>query len=761
MKYMTNKFILFSISLMIFSTFSFSFEKQAEAINSARAKMNQKNFTEALADADAALNLAKNPAEKAVAIMLRAQILNNSGKPEEAISEYKKVIEDKDSGTPQKMSAYKSIAGITIKNKDWAKKRDVCAEARGSFDAALQLPDLSDNDRFGLLIDRAKTYETADDWKGFITETEKILATPTLSDDQRAQLLGSIACGKIEAAHTAKISEEIKALQKLAISGTVLNALGSVSEKMARHDLAGAEKILRDTMEKKDLNDDQKLDILQRILSLYLRNSKYETCKPVMDELLKASEGKKARIDQVLAQFAVKAVSESDFKSAEAAYRKIIELSPANMSAYLGAADMAMIRGDTASAQSDLQKVLDNQKYPAAQRYVARIIQLAAMSKDPAAFRQDIAKADQEFAAEKFSAEQRFKLLREASLHLFTDYCYDDVRILEAETAAMMRPEQKKTFTCRYVKNPPASADSWARSSLLENSQYKESRFGTYPKGDELKSELAELKDAKEEEKAPKKEGYDTSVYIVYDENGVHIYVKCDDPDARKIEQGIAKGGSLEMYFQPGQEYAYHQWFFELPGTDEPHQVNWDTPHKHYRYTYDYLSKNACVTQTGLGAYTFIPWLMVYDKLPSENNKWIFSMQRWSKGVSCTLGGAVHELGKALQLNFEMSKEQLLAIKRELVVRAYAKYQGDVARADGVSIWKDPVLGDPEFYKSEIAPLLETLNKAGEKVNDKISDADTELLFEQFVPEWLELRYKAAELRSKYLKAQVLSDTKK
>src|SRR5690606_18919589 len=226
------------------------------------------------------------------------------------------------------------------------------------------------------------------------------------------------------------------------------------------------------------------------------------------------------------------------------------------------------------------------------------------------------------------------------------------------------------------------------------------------------------------------KDGYDTSVYLVYDERGVYIYAHCETPEARRIEQGLTRGGQLELYVQPGKERAYHQWWFELPGTEQRVRVSWDTPHRHYRYTGDYIVKSTTVRDGAIGACTFIPWLMVYDTLPSASNPWVFSMQRFSPNVSVTLGGAVHELGRALKLNFEMSPEQALAIKREIVIRAYAKYKADRSRADGVSIWSDPELGDPQFYTSDIEPLLERLDKAGEALDGDLSDTAVDALFE-------------------------------
>jgi len=160
------------------------------------------------------------------------------------------------------------------------------------------------------------------------------------------------------------------------------------------------------------------------------------------------------------------------------------------------------------------------------------------------------------------------------------------------------------------------------------------------------------------------------------------------------------------------------------------------------------------VTGKVIGAYSFIPWLLVYDKLPSESNRWRFSMQRWSKGASVTLGGAVHELGRAMALDFEMSPAQLLAVKREIVAGALAKYR---QRRGAALTWDDPALGDPAFFRRDIQPLLERLDKAGESVTDKLSDAGVESLFAEVVPDWMEFGTLVAELRANYLKERLFA----
>jgi len=543
------------------------------------------------------------------------------------------------------------------------------------------------------------------------------------------------------------------------------DAIKNATVKMQQRNYTEARQLLERALQLPDLTPIQQLTLKKQQLNIYFRSTPYTNYRPVIDEYLEMTETSKLKPDLwTLNQAANKAIQASDFGIAEKCLRLLIATAPLHPKyphVYLNAAAMSIIRGNLKQAETDLQQVIDNQKYQFRHRYIARIIQLAVTSKDAKAFRQGIHQLDKEFTTEKISKEERFKLLRRASAYLFNACRYDDVRALVAETKTMIPSDKKKTFTCHYVKNAPRSADSWLRSALLKDPRYRESRFEKYANlNDNLKSEIARLKNTENVNPVINKPGYETSVYIVYDKRGIHIFALCGDPEAEKIEQGLVKGGSLEFYFQPGKSHAYHQWFFNLPGTEEPHLVNWDAPHRNYRYTYDYMTKDTSITDTAIGAYTFIPWLLVYDKLPADSNKWIFSMQRWTKGGSVTLGGAVHELGRAVNLDFQMSKAQLLAVKREIISRAYAKYRQEREKREGVSIWNDPVLGDIEFYQKSVQPLLERLDQAGETVNKKMTDPEIELLFSQFVPQWMELSYEVAELRINYLKNKLLQEDK-
>ena len=61
--------------------------------------------------------------------------------------------------------------------------------------------------------------------------------------------------------------------------------------------------------------------------------------------------------------------------------------------------------------------------------------------------------------------------------------------------------------------------------------------------------------------------------------------------DALPAAAGLLSGGSLEMYFAPGAEECYYQYFVR-PGTDNSSTAEWSPPYRHYRPMDPYWKNN-------------------------------------------------------------------------------------------------------------------------------------------------------------------------
>ena len=115
-------------------------------------------------------------------------------------------------------------------------------------------------------------------------------------------------------------------------------------------------------------------------------------------------------------------------------------------------------------------------------------------------------------------------------------------------------------------------------------------------------------------------------------------------------------------------------------GTDEPHLVNWGSPTRNYKLTYDFFTKDAVTTNNGIVAHTFAPWIMFHNTLPLNGNKWTYGLQAWGR-QGLTLSGTVHEHSRALELIFNFTPEQLLKLKRNVAITAFTNTTSSEAPA--------------------------------------------------------------------------------
>ncbi len=365
---------------------------------------------------------------------------------------------------------------------------------------------------------------------------------------------------------------------------------------------------------------------------------------------------------------------------------------------------------------------------------------------------------DKAFADNKFTSEQKMNLIRNAGNIYFQAKRFETARKLNDEIMKNMfrEAETNKRYTVKYLADAPKTADAWSRTPDYQNWNIMETRFAPYF-GYDVHNDKLLLKDTE----LPKlDDAYKTGLHIVFDENAVHIYARIDDPEAEKVAQGMQGGASLEWTFQPGADHAYHTFFFNsLPDSSDPHWVNWAGPTKRYRLTYDGITKDAVITKKGFAAHVAIPWLYVYDRLPGkeQGNNWKLGLCVWNKG-SRTLGGMVHELGRALKLDFEMTPEQRTALERTICIQAFAKYNKIRNDAGGIiQNWNDYLLGDPEFYEKCLKDYIAELDEAGKKLMAPAADADIHAIFTKYVPQWAEINYMLDEKRAEYLKSKLFS----
>lgn len=360
------------------------------------------------------------------------------------------------------------------------------------------------------------------------------------------------------------------------------------------------------------------------------------------------------------------------------------------------------------------------------------------------------------------TSEARLGALRQTSARLFSYRRYDDCRALYDEiTKKMYAPDLIRVHTATYMPDVPKSADGFVRTEMYNDWAKMETRF--YPYGDTYGESWSvdvkrHLKDAVQ---PVCDERYPTGIRALYDDEGVHVFIRCDDPAIDEVKLGKRRAGELEMCFRPGdQEKPYHSIFFTgLPGTDNPHDCEWAMPGRHYRRNVDSFTKDAVLTPDGVVAHLSIPWIAFYDDLPVNGVEWVLGVIRTCPAGLTTIGGGVHELSRGMHIKFNFSKQQLIDLKRRISVTAFNRYKS-IRGNDGrfIKMWNDPVLGDPDFYAAEVAPLLEELDRAGEELLAPCADKAVEKFFSEYTPLWAEIQYEIADRRTRYLNNRLFEE---
>lgn len=582
----------------------------------------------------------------------------------------------------------------------------------------------------------------------------------SMFDDRRkGAVLAGCAKGFVERKERARFDAVAADLRKLP-ADLRDPPLCDVMLALARVDAGAAEAVLRAELAAPGTPDAARARYLDTLMSPALcglttfnygfhKPGAYETYKALVKARLElVDKGIAPRLHpgmiEVLAYY-------DDLDLAEEVIRRAIALNPRDFNLlYLAARVAAAAPDGTPVATSRLDQALAVSR-TSAQTNEIRAVSAFLRGEGLAGF----AKA---FPPAALDSAARLALLRKTSLFLFQARRFDDSRaILHEITGSLYAPEPDKVHVATYVPQAPTTADGFVRTPFYNDWSRMETRFVPYGDGYNESRETDAKRHLKDAEQPKTDPAFRTGIRVLYDEQGVHVFIRCDDPGIGEVTLGKRNAGGLEIVFRPGRDdIAYHSIFFDaLPGTGDPHQVDWNLPGRHYRLTEDSFVKDTAVTREGVVAHLGIPWTTVYDHLPADGNPWLFGLQRACPGGMQTISGLVHELSRGLRLEFPFTPDQLTGLKRAIAIAAFNRYQA-VRNNKGkfLQTWNDPVLGDPPFYAAEVAPLLEALDAAGVRLMAPAPDAEVETLFRESVPLWAEIAYEVAERRTRYLNTQ-------
>ncbi|MCM8539118.1 MAG: hypothetical protein NE328_02515 [Lentisphaeraceae bacterium] len=307
----------------------------------------------------------------------------------------------------------------------------------------------------------------------------------------------------------------------------------------------------------------------------------------------------------------------------------------------------------------------------------------------------------------------------------------------------------RKVYHCNYMKNPPIGALAWSKSDMVQKGINKESRFVPY-NSEAAKKLWLDATTVRTYNADPKLKGRETSFYQVYDERGWHVYIEGLEPNIEELVDSKKGGGSIDLFFVPGMENVYYHQMIIKPLNGKTSFYDWGMPHKSYRSMEGLVKVESTATEKGWGTYMFVPWELVYDRLPLNGESWRFSFMRW--GTRVTWGGNVHDTGNFGLIKFQESPAQVsFAIQQNMLKSSWYKYKEFVEEAN--KKWNDEKVGDLDFYNQSLKPVIDKYNHIAEEIGSPTNWTESQINNSlKYLKEWMEFDYKVQELRAEYLR---------
>jgi hypothetical protein len=723
-----------------------AYDKSADAMKAGHQKLQAKDFASAVKDADEAIALAgENVNEKINAIFFKGQVAEASKDFAKAKEEYAKVANEGKATLAQKITAVNKTAGVLQSEK----KMD---EARAEYAKIADMPGVTPVDMLNAKFAIAKSYENQRDYAkatGIYNGVYNDAAPPR---QQKIQAIKAIAGILLTSCKFNEARTEYGKI--LSFSELVLMDKVNVSMDIARsYERQGEFAKTREEYLKasafEGLDVKGKANVLAALARTYKNESDLVNMKKTMEAI---SALVPAPDFSLLCDYATLAAAKGDSKEEEAALTQILSISGINNVQY---ADALFKKIDNLATNQKIEEAkklandsIADAKFNEEQKFLCSLLSVGfgaakGTSIDP-----------KSIPATSLDAEKQAKLYNDAAKVFMRVRNYEVARFFGNKADAMFRDDPRYVYECKFMDKSPFGVSGWKNSDIVKDPSRRESRFEEYNKKAAalLINDVNVVRDVGTGETKKNNAGF----YMSADARGWHVYVHCQDDQVEQVLAGLAKSGTLEMYFAPGKGECYYQWMITLP-SEKTDFIEWMSPNRNYRKMDDYFKVEIAPVDDGFGVYMFFPWDLVYDKLPQEGDLWTFGLVNWARSGGFTWGsGQVHELNKFGKVKFTGVDKYMPVIKRAIVMKAFANYKK--ASVAATTFWKDEVKGDRGFYEKALLPQIEKFNELGKLVKPEMTQADADMLFEKAVPDWMEFDYLVSELRTEYVKNRLFTE---
>lgn len=354
---------------------------------------------------------------------------------------------------------------------------------------------------------------------------------------------------------------------------------------------------------------------------------------------------------------------------------------------------------------------------------------------------------------------KRAAFLLSAVKHAMVLRQYDVARAIHAEREKIVRQEEPRSLPCPYIENAPQDI-----SSILASDFYRKGKKGLADRkfGDDLKFIIETDVTAKRTMTEFNGKAFrPTEVFAFCDRYGVKVLLRqfCDPATLEKFRSGFGGPGGYEAYVAPGFDAPYTFLGFGPGATklDSSFLTQYDnsTCFRNLKSADDSILLSNYVADDSVISLLAFSWVKEFARLPANGDKWQFEPISWANG-GWSWGGSksVHNRSAFGALVFEgITPKAAAEIRRGILPRARDAYNfaKNPGRNGCLEFWKDPELGDPEFYGECVAPLLARLEPYAARVNAEMSDADVMDVYENAAKDWLNIDFIVSQLRTRWL----------
>jgi hypothetical protein len=161
-------------------------------------------------------------------------------------------------------------------------------------------------------------------------------------------------------------------------------------------------------------------------------------------------------------------------------------------------------------------------------------------------------------------------------------------------------------------------------------------------------------------------------------------------------------------------------------------------------------------------SYLFLSWEAWPERAPKNGSIWDFENIYWNRTGSFCWNGTetIHGRSTWGELEFSLTDEQRAEILKILLARAYASFKTEkVCRGSingEIPRWNDSEIGDIEFYKAEVEPLVKELTELGKRLTKDMDAKAVIELAEEALPRWHNIAFEIQRRRARWLERKAV-----